>query len=96
MTTSGWIASVVLVFLGWMSLFVGVMYFDDAAPGALALFPNEEFMSRLPSNTGILDIGSFWIILRSDDADLGKKLYEAGALIVLPAGLLGCFPSPKS
>ena len=91
MTIRSWIASVVVVLIGWISLQLGVMYFADVAPGAMALFPNEEFIFRLPANAGIVDIGDFWITVASDDSALGKKLYAAGALIVLPAGLLGCF-----
>lgn len=60
----------------------------------MALFLNEEFISLLPANAGIVDIGDFWITVVSDDLALGEKLYAAGALIVLPAGLLGCFPLP--
>ena len=92
MTIRSWIASVVVVLIGWISLQLGVMYFTDVAPGAMALFPNEGFISRLPANAGIVEFGDFWITVASDEPALGKKLYAAGALIVLPAGLLGCFP----
>ena len=94
MTIRSWIASVVVVLIGWISLQLGVMYFTDVAPGAMALFPDEEFISLLPANAGIVDIGDFWITVVSDDPALGEKLYAAGALIVLPAGLLGCLPLP--
>lgn len=60
----------------------------------MALFLKEEFISLLPANAGIVDIGDFWITVVSDDLALGEKLYAAGALIVLPAGLLGCLPLP--
>ena len=92
MTIRSWIASVVVVLIGWVSLQLGVMYFTDVAPGAMALFPNEGFISRLPANAGIVEFGDFWITVASDEPALGKKLYAAGALLVLPAGLLGCFP----
>lgn len=92
MTTSSWIASVVVVLSGWISLQLGVMYFTNAAPGAMALFPKEEFLSRLPVDASIVDIGGFWVTIASEEPALGKRLYAAGALIVLPAGLLGCVP----
>ena len=60
----------------------------------MALFLREEFIPLLPANAGIVDIGDFWITVVSDDLALGEKLYAAGALIVLPAGLLGCLPLP--
>ena len=94
MTIRSWISSVVVVLIGWISLQLGVMYFTDVAPGAMALFPNEGFISRLPANAGIVEFGDFWITVASDEPALGKKLYAAGALIVLPAGLLGCLPLP--
>jgi hypothetical protein len=84
--------SVVAVLFGWVSLQLGVMYFTDAAPGAMALFPTEGFISRLPANARIVDIGEFWITIASDEPALGKNLYAAGAWIVLPAGLPGCLP----
>lgn len=96
MTIKRWIASVFFVFSGWISLLIGVTYFTDAAPGAMALFPDNRFVSRLPPNTAIMDIGKFWITVTSDEVALGKKLYEAGAFVVLPAGLTGCFPRPPS
>jgi hypothetical protein len=86
--------SVVIVLFGWISLQLGVMYFTDVAPGAMALFPSEHFISRLPANVGIVNIGDFWITVASDEPELGKQLYAAGALIALPAGLPGCFPLP--
>ena len=94
MTIRSWISSVVVVLIGWISLQLGVMYFTDVAPGAMALFPNEGFISRLPANAGIVEFGDFWITVASDEPALGEKLYAAGALIVLPAGLLGCLPLP--
>lgn len=94
MTTEAWIASVLVVLFGWISLQLAVMYFADVAPGAVTLFPNEGFISRLPANTGILDIGNSWIMVAPDAPELGKKLYAAGAWIVLPAGLPGCLPLP--
>jgi len=92
MTIRYWIASVALVLFAWISLQFGVMYFTDVAPGAMAFFINEGFVSRLPANAGIVDMGDFWVTVVSDEPALGKKLYAAGALIVLPAGLPGCFP----
>tara|TARA_R110002020_G_scaffold232113_1_gene443459 strand:- start:3311 stop:3568 length:258 start_codon:yes stop_codon:yes gene_type:complete len=83
---------VVAVIVVWISLQLGVMYFTDVAPGAMALFPNKGFISRLPADAGILGVGDFWITVASDEPALGKRLYAAGALIVLPAGLPGCFP----
>ncbi|WP_368185974.1 hypothetical protein [Aestuariibius sp. HNIBRBA575] len=92
MTIKTWVTSVTFVLVGWITLQLGVMYFSDAAPGAMVLFPDHDFISRLPAQTAIVDMGGFWITLASDEPNLGKNLYSAGALIVLPAGLPGCVP----
>ena len=34
------------------------------------------------------------LTVRSDAPGLGRKLYAAGAMLVLPAGLTGCLPLP--
>lgn len=92
MTIKTWAASLGFVVIGWVALQLGVMFFTDAAPGAMVLFPSAGFISRLPDNTGIVDIGTNWVTVASDDPSLGRKLYAAGALIVLPAGLPRCLP----
>ncbi|MGX9354009.1 hypothetical protein ACS3SW_02255 [Roseobacteraceae bacterium S113] len=92
MTIRTWIISVAMVLVSWISLQLGVMYFTDAAPGAVALFPSDGFISRLPADAAVVDIGNNWIAVRFGGANLGRKLYEAGAWIVLPAGLPGCLP----
>ena len=90
MTIKTWIIAVVLVLVVWFSLQLSVMYFSDAAPGAVALFPSDGFISRLPEGAAIVDAGKNWIAISYDGANLGKTLYQAGAWIVLPAGLPGC------
>lgn len=92
MTIRAWALSVVAVVFGWVCLQLGVMYFTDVAPGAMAVFANEAFLARLPANMAISDIGDFWVTVASDEPALAKTLYAAGAVIVLPAGLPGCFP----
>ena len=92
MTIRSWIISVAMVLVSWISLQLGVMYFTDSAPGAVALFPSDDFISRLPEDAAVVDIGNNWIAVSFDGANLGRKLYGAGAWIVLPAGLPGCLP----
>ena len=90
MTIRSWALSIVLVLFGWISLQLGVMYFTDAAPSAVALFPSSGFIDQLPPQAAILGMGKQWIAISYDGPDLGKTLYKAGALVVLPAGLPGC------
>lgn len=92
MTIKTWVLSFLSVVVGWFGLQLAVMYFTDAAPGAVVLFPNAGFVSGLPADFAVVGTGSNWVAIRSDQPNLGKTLYTAGAWIVLPAGLPGCFP----
>ena len=83
-----------LVFASWIAVLSLVMVMTDAAPGAIALFPSKDFVQNLPKNAGVVDAGSFWVGIRSDQPQLGRALYRAGAWLVLPAGLPGCLPLP--
>ena len=92
MTIRTWGIAITAVVIGWFGLQLSVMYFTDAAPGAVALFPSADFVARLPADMAIVGAGSNWIAVRSDQPNLGKNLYAAGALMVLPAGLPDCLP----
>lgn len=92
MTIRTWVLSLAVVLAGWAGLQLLVMRFTDVAPGAVVLFPAENFIARLPTNVAIVGGGPNWIALRSEGQNLGKDLYAAGAWIVLPAGLPGCLP----
>ena len=92
MTTRTWIISLAAVLVGWIMLQLSVMYFTDAAPGAVVVFSDKGFVERLPAGAAIVDIGRYWVTVSSDKANLAKDLYAAGAWVVLPAGLSGCLP----
>ena len=92
MTIRTWAFSIATVLVGWFRIQLSVMYFTDAAPGAVALCPSHDFVSRLLTDVVIVGAGSTWMAVWSDQSNLGKNLYAAGALIVLPAGLPGCLP----
>lgn len=92
MTIKVWIGSIGAVLVGWFSLQLLVMYFTDAAPGAVILFPSTDFVAQLPQDVAVVGGGGNWIAVKSDAPNLGKNLYGAGAWVVLPAGLPGCLP----
>ena len=81
-----------LVVACWIGVLAGVMYATDAAPAALVLMPSEEFLAALPEEVAILSRNSFSITLGADSGLDTARLYDAGALVVLPAGLMGCAP----
>ena len=96
MTIRTWAFAMVCVAGGWLATVLGVMVLTDAAPGAVVLFPSTDFVSNLPDGVAVVGRGDRWIAVRSDNAKLGLSLYRAGGRLVLPAGLPGCLPLPKS
>lgn len=85
-----------LLFLGWIAVMAVVMRFSDAAPAAVVILPPGDFTARLPQDVAILAVSPISLTLRSDGADVARRLYAAGAWLVLPAGLTGCLPMPKA
>ena len=80
------------VVIGWVTVLAGVMFVSDSAPAALVMLPDSAFLNDLPQGVSILSQNAISVTLISDMDGLGKALYRAGAILVLPAGLLGCAP----
>ena len=87
--------AVPLVLFGWVTVMAGVMRFSDAAPAAVVPFPRANLLAGLPKDVSILGLNQNALIV-ANRPGLTKALYEAGALIVLPAGLKGCLPLTKA
>ncbi len=84
----------VALFCGWILIMALVMRFSDAAPAAVVILPGERFLAQMPE-AAILSHNSVSITLKDDAPGFAARLYAAGALLVLPAGLTGCLPLPK-
>ncbi|MEM9524579.1 MAG: hypothetical protein AAF982_11460 [Pseudomonadota bacterium] len=80
-----------LLFLGWIAVLAVVMRFSDGAPAAVVLFPGAALMKNLPKEASLIDYTPFSVTLASDATDFAHALYRRGAILVLPAGLVGCF-----
>jgi len=80
------------VFAGWIALLAVVMVVSDDAPAALVLFPAADLIDRLPAGVAITARTGLSVTLAADTPGLAAALYRAGAVLVLPAGLLGCAP----
>lgn len=91
MITRG-IGVAVLVLTAWVGLMAGVMVLSDAAPAAVVVLPSLDFLQNLPEDVAILSQNTVSITVQSNQTELGFALYRAGALLVLPAGLVGCLP----
>ena len=96
MTIRRWLAALAGVFAGWLAVLALVMVLSDAAPGAIVLFPSEDFIANLPDGAAVVGGGTLWIAVRGDGPRLGRALYAAGGRLVLPAGLPGCLPLPAN
>lgn len=83
------------MFAGWLSVLAVVALLSDAAPAHVVVFPRADLLARLEADTVLLAAGRFSITLASEQPGLARRLYRAGALLVLPAGLPGCLPLPK-
>ena len=94
MTIRHWLLALGGVFAGWLATLALVMLVSDAAPGAIVFLPSDGFVANLPEGAAVVGGGTSWIAIRSDASGLGRALYRAGAMLVLPAGLPGCLPLP--
>ncbi len=81
------------LFLGWIAVMALVMRFSDAAPAAVVILPGEHFLQNLPE-AAILSRSQLTITLKDEAPGFAARLYDAGAWLVLPAGLTGCLPMP--
>ena len=87
---------VAAVFTGWIAVMALVVRFSDAAPAAVAFFPREGFIHALPEEAAVISSGPLSYTVSGDVNGMGAALYKAGARFVLPAGLTGCLPLPKT
>ncbi|KRS14654.1 hypothetical protein XM53_02840 [Roseovarius atlanticus] len=94
MTIRRWALALACVVAGWIGTLMLVMVATDAAPGAIVLFPEEDFVANLPRGAAVVGGGGACVAVRSDAPGLGLALYRAGGRVVLPAGLPGCLPLP--
>ena len=98
MTTSltRWMSALALTALAWLALVALVTRFSDAAPLVLVVLPDDAFLAHLPPEMAIVSRSRLSITLRSDAPDIAGRLYAAGAMLVLPAGLKGCLGLPQT
>ena len=88
----GWFsASIGILLVFWIALLAAVMRFSDAAPAALVMFPDADLIAALPKEASITDFSPLSITVSVPGSAVAARLYEAGARLVLPAGLQGCY-----
>lgn len=82
-----------LVLTGWIAVLALVMRIDGSAPAALVILPPDGLLQGLPDGVAVLS-ETMGTLTLSGPPGLVATLYKAGALLVLPAGLVGCLPGP--
>ncbi|MEX0348913.1 MAG: hypothetical protein AB3N15_05755 [Paracoccaceae bacterium] len=84
-----------LLVLGWLSTLVVVSLLSDEAPAYVVVLPSPDFVKGLDPDMSIMAAGPVTVTLAAEDPRVALRLYQAGARLVLPAGLPGCLPLPK-
>ena len=84
MTIKGILVALLLIFIGWIRVMALVMLISDAAPAAVVVSPNQAFFDKLPEETAILASSPISVTLKYDAPAVGRTLYAAGAILVLP------------
>ena len=85
-----------IVLMGWIGVLTVVAYVGDGAPAYVVLFPAQNFLENIPESSSILATSIASVTLTSDETGFARALYQSGAWLVLPAGLPGCLPQPKT
>ena len=96
MTIRAVFMAVPVVLMGWIGVLTVVAYVGDGAPAYVVLFPAQNFLENIPESSSILATSIASVTLTSDEAGFARSLYRNGAWLVLPAGLPGCLPQPKT
>ncbi|WP_412564364.1 hypothetical protein [Thalassobius sp. MITS945101] len=96
MTIKSVLIALPLMLLGWVATLVLVGLLSDAAPAQVVLWPGVDFTADLATDIRVIGATSWSVTLESDQPALARKLYAAGAWLVLPAGLPGCLPLPAA
>ena len=95
MTIRRLLIAIPIVLIGWIATLAIVMRAGGEAPAAFVPFPTTAMIAALPQDIAITASPPISLTLRSDDGDgdLPARLYQAGAWLVLPAGLEACIPN---
>jgi hypothetical protein len=97
MTTRGRIlATVAAVLATWFAGLAAVAVLAEPTPTVIVFAPRQAAMaSVVATGSDVLDIGRFFLLVRSERAGFVRRLYGAGAWLVLPMPEEGCLgPGP--
>jgi hypothetical protein len=80
--------------LTWLGILVAVSLMSDAAPAYVVILPGPDFTARLDPDMSIMTGNRLSMTITVAAPDAAARLYDAGGILVLPAGLPGCLPLP--
>jgi len=85
-TIRRWGLALLGVATGWLATLALVMVLSDAAPGAIAVLPRGDFVSRLPEDAAVVGGGPAWVAVRADIEGLGelvkRRVYEHSGVLL--------------
>lgn len=85
-------AALPVLFVAWIAILAVVLRAGGEAPAVFVPFPPDGFVDALGRDVSITGASPVSLTLKSDVPDLVARVYEAGAWLVLPAGLEACIP----
>lgn len=91
-------AIMALLLLFWFTVTAAMTLSPGITDAATVIFPGKGLMNHLPQDVSVLRWDRATASVTSADPDFVRKLYEAGAFLVLPARKAGCLDlrSPKN
>lgn len=81
-----------LLLVAWLAILAIVLRAGGTAPAVFVPFPPDGLLASLSGNVAVTGASPVSLTLQSDMPDLVARVYEAGAWLVLPAGLEACIP----
>lgn len=78
------------LFVSWIAVMAVIMFFAEVTPAAIALGQPDGILSRASDDTRLLRSGEYALVVRSGEPGYVRRLYDAGAWLVLPSLRNGC------
>jgi hypothetical protein len=83
-------AVMALLLMFWFSVTAAMTLSPGITQAATVIFPGKALMNNLPVNVSVLRWDSATASVTSADPDFVRRLYAAGAILVLPSRKTGC------
>lgn len=78
------------LFALWIAVMAAVMYVAEVTPAAIAIARSDAIIDHLPQDARLLRTGANSVVVRGETPGYVRRLYSAGAWLVLPSLRNGC------